>query len=128
MTARIEIKGLDKLVKKIDTLEKMESVKGAIKLGGSEIMKRMMTYPPQRQESTYVRTGALKHRWTIQTRDRGFTVIVGNNISYGRFVQSHEDQAWMHKDYWHTDKQVVEEDGGKVIKMVEGAINKIVNS
>ena len=128
MTARIEIKGLDKLIRKIDTLEKMDAVKGALRLAGKEIEKRMKKYPPEKPESTYQRTKLLGQSWTTQTRDKGFTVIVGNNVEYGPFVQSQKDQAWMHKDFWHTDEQVVEEDGDKVKAMLADAINKIINS
>ena len=128
MTARIEIKGMDKLLRKVKDLEKMDGIKAAIKLAGEHIENIMKTYPPERLDSTYRRTGSLRKQWTKKIRDKGFTIVVGNAIEYGPFVQSQQDQAWMHKGFWHTDEQVVKQEEGRVKEMLADAINKIINS
>jgi hypothetical protein len=88
----------------------------------------MKTYPPERLNSTYRRTGSLRKEWTTQTRDQGFTVVVGNDIEYGPFVQSQQDQAWMHKGFWQTDQQVLDKEEDNITEMVSDAIAKIINS
>ena len=128
MTARIEIKGMDKLLKKVGDLEKMDGIKAVIKLAGETIENEMKMYPPERFGSTYTRTGSLRKQWNTQTRDKGFTVIVGNAIKYGPFVQSHAEQAWMHKGFWHTDKSVLDKNEKQITESVAKEIQKIINS
>ena len=71
----------------------------------------------------------LGQRWTVTTRNQGFTVIVGNNASYGPFVQAHDSQSRMMKVIgWKTDQQVLDENKHEVVGYLEDAIKKIVNS
>lgn len=71
----------------------------------------------------------LGQRWAITTRNRGFTVIVGNNASYGSFVQAHDRQSRMMKMIgWKTDQQVLDENKHEVVDYIRDAIKKIINS
>ena len=71
----------------------------------------------------------LGQRWTVATRKQGLEVIVGNNASYGPFVQSHDGQSKMMKVIgWKTDQQVLDENKGKVVEYIRDAIVKIINS
>ena len=150
MTARIEIKGLDKLVKKIDKLGKMDAVKVALKQAATFLAGEMAEYPPQtaaNQPPTpfYIRgrglqtasgnlfnSGNIANSWERakpQIRDRGMTVAIGSNVSYVRFVQSKDDQArWMKDIGWQTDQQVLDENKDEVTEYLADAIHKIINS
>ena len=150
MTARIEIKGLDKLVKKINKLEQMDAVKAALKQSATFLAGKMAEYPPQtaaNQPPTpfYIRgrgtqTGSgnlgnsedLGQKWRgakPQIRGKGFTVAIGTNVSYARFVQSQDDQAMaMKKIGWQTDQRVLDENKDEVKEYLADAINKIINS
>ena len=150
MTARIEIKGLDKLVKKINKLEQMDAVKAALKQSATILAGKMAEYPSQTAANQppvpyYIRgrgtqTGSgnlgnsedLGQKWRgakPQIRDRGFTVAIGTNVSYAPFVQSQDRQArWMKTIGWQTDQRVLDENKDEVKEYLADAINKIINS
>ena len=150
MTARIEIKGLDKLVKKINTLQKMDALKAALKNAAYMLAGEMAEYPPETAANRpptpfYIRgrglqtasgnlfnSGNIANSWerakpTI--RNKGFTVAIGSNVSYVRFVQAHDKQArWMKDIGWQTDQQVLDDNKNEVKAELADAINKIINS
>jgi len=67
----------------------------------------------------------LGRKWTTDERDGGLTQIVGNNVSYGPFVQSREDQAHFHKARgWLTVEDVAEQEAGKVVEFLQKHIDK----
>ena len=71
----------------------------------------------------------LGRKWTVQTRDGGMTAIVGNNVSYGPFVQDEDRQTSFHKRRgWKTTQKVAEEESREVtelvIKAVEDALSR----
>jgi len=91
--------------------------------GLARLQAGMAIYPPTRPGQRYVRgrgpTNAqgrviantsqnLGKRWTseISESGSGITGRIGNNTTYGPFVQSAEDQAWMHQGRWQTDEEV----------------------
>ena len=64
-----------------------------------------------------------------QIRNRGFTVAIGTNVSYARFVQSQDDQSMMMKVIdWQTDQKVLDKNKDEVKEYLADAINKIINS
>lgn len=127
MTARIEIKGLEKLAKKIKTLEQMEAVKQVLKDSAREMAGHMKVYPPSSEANvprTVAGTGTvlpwyergwgtryiggggrntsekLDKSWAgakPQIRKKGLEVAIGTNVSYAPFVQAHDEQATFHK-------------------------------
>lgn len=150
MTARIEIKGLDKLVKKINKLEQMDTVKAALKNAAIFLAGEMAEYPSQTAANQppvpyYIRgrgtqTGSrnlgnsedLGQKWQgakPRVSNKGFTVVIGTNVSYAPYVQSDEFQArWMKDIGWQTDKTVLEENEDEVTEYLSDAIAKIINS
>ena len=151
MTETIHVKGLDKLIGKLDTIAKLRVVKAGIKAGGLHIKGKIAKYPPATAAnfpgpypkrwyqrgwgSKYARLSGgvggrmtsetLRAKWTIQSRDAGMSVVIGNNVTYSVFVQSAEKQAAFHKRHgWKTDKQVVEKEGPKVKELIARAIRR----
>ena len=149
--AQIRIEGLDKLVRKLDGLEGLKVVKGGIKAAALHVKGKIAKYPPgsdanesgpypkrwyvrgqgqfwSRVDGTFgVRKTSedLGQKWTIKTRDDGLTAIVGNNVSYGPFVQDEERQASFHKKRgWKTTQDVAREESDEVQEMLIRAINK----
>ena len=149
MTARIEIKGLDKLVKKIKKIEQMDAVKAALKNAATILAGEMADYPPETAANRppvpfYIRgrglqtargnlgnTENLANSWEgakPQIRDKGFTVIIGTNVSYAPYVQSDDFQArWMKDIGWQTDKQVLDDNEDEVTEYLGDAIRKVLN-
>jgi len=69
----------------------------------------------------------LNRRWTIAARDDGLAQVVGNNVSYGPYVQGDEDQAAFHAARgWQTVGQVVEEESETVTRLVADQIDKAI--
>ncbi len=83
--------------------------------------RKLKSYPPDRG---YRRTGTLGRRWqrrTIKTA-RMIRVTLFNMTPYGRWVQSQESQAWMHRGIWQTDVDVLEEIKPDAVREVSGAL------
>lgn len=65
----------------------------------------------------------LGRKWTTRARNNGFGVVVGNNVSYGPFVQGEETQNLYHKSRgWMTDQDVIDQEGPHVEKLIGQAI------
>lgn len=71
---------------------------------GKDIAGVMAVYPPERPNSTYVRTGDLGRGWRVEDGvylEGGYVVTASNAVEYAPWVQG-DDQAWMHKGRWDT--------------------------
>lgn len=85
------------------------------------LQSEVATYPPQPSGSTYrrgtdPRSEQLGKKWTYEIRGSGKSLegILGNNTSYGPYVQDAERQArWM--AHWQTDEQVATENETRVV-------------
>ena len=157
MTDAVYIKGLDKLIGKLDSIAKLKTVKAGIKAGALHIKGKIADYPPRKYVSIKsvggwksekqrrwffwaLRTGQIEvpyrrgvspmsqdlgGKWTIKERDGGMTAVVGNNVSYGPFVQSAANQSpMMRKIGWKTTEKVADEEGPRVRELIAKAIRK----
>lgn len=81
-----------------------------------KLQNRMAMYPPPPPGSTYRRTGTLGRRWTTGRREipiansQRIEGRVGNNTSYGPFVQAKQFQHRIHRGRWPDDEQVAKEE------------------
>ena len=97
--------------------------------GGMRVEAGIKPYPPPPPDSRYVR-GAPPHseklgsRWTTRRiSDQGFAGReIGNNASYGPFVQSRELQARVHQDRWQTDEEIITRELPATVRDVEQAL------
>lgn len=97
--------------------------------GGLRVEAGMKPYPPPPPDSRYVRgapprSEKLGSRWTTR-RIAGDGFVgreVGNNASYGPWVQSSELQARVHKDRWQTDEDVIKQALPAAVAAVERAL------
>ena len=151
MTDGVRIEGLEPILRKLDNLEDLKKIRPALKAGAVHVMGAIKPYPPEsiankpsnptgrwykRGYGTRTATGRgyptserLKAGWAVKSRDRGFTQVVGNDTSYGPFVQSAEKQAKIHKQRgWKTDQQVVEEEADTVLDFIKDEVDKILES
>lgn len=157
----IRIEGLDRVLKKINTLEELKPIKDALKAGAVHVKGKIAKYPPaseanRRGRSVFYggsisyrwyqrgygpmwirrRDGSiagkktsetLGRRWTTASRNRGLTWIVGNNVSYGPFVQDKDRQAAFHKVRgWKTTEEVAEEEAKTVLEFIEKEVEKVL--
>ena len=67
----------------------------------------------------------LGRKWTLKTRDSGWSVVIGNNASYSIFVHSEDDQARFHASRgWLTGQQVLDSEWEKIKQFVLEGIRK----
>lgn len=95
------------------------------------IAGRAASYPSPPPNSTYDRTGTLGRLWTsAQPNVRVSTSLlegrVGNKTPYGPYVQSTDDQAWMHLGRWTTIEQYIEAAQAEANQMLDSAGEQVV--
>lgn len=155
--ATLRIEGMEALLKKIDNLQKLNMVAGALLAGGAHLKSAMQVYPPQvrltrksvygrsfqsdrqrkwffaalregKLQIPYRRTRNLANRWTVTDSNNGLTVEVGNNTAYGPMMQAQAAQGRYAKaSGWQTEQQIIDREGPAVVTYVKDAIEKAVN-
>ena len=88
---------------------------------GNSALQYMKKYPGQKNpDSKYVRgfgtppnrtSEDLGARWTskVTSKSNTITLIIANNASYAQWVQSRFLQAEVHKDWWQTEQDMIDE-------------------
>lgn len=148
----IHIEGVDELIKRLDTIEGMGRVKGAIFAAGIYLEKKLKEYPTESHRPNplikldpkvrrgffyhlnhgdidvpYRRTKRLYNDWTTQKENSGWRVVVGNSMSYARLVQDSAKQTSYHRGTgWITTKQTVQLYGNQAVDQVRNALRQEV--
>jgi len=69
----------------------------------------------------------LGRKWTRRINRSDYSFIVGNNVSYGEYVQDKGKQARFHKRRgWKTIQDVVKEETDTVVRFVKAEVDKIL--
>jgi ABC-type Fe3+ transport system substrate-binding protein len=148
----IRIEGLDRLRRQIKRIEDLDGVANAMKAAAVHVKGKIAEYPPASeandpaQRKWYERgygpkwrviSGAihgkkssetLGRKWTTKAKDKGLTQVIGNNVSYGPFVQGDKQAAFHKKRGWKTTEQIAEEEKDEVLKFVQAEIEKVLES
>lgn len=144
----IRIEGLDPLMERINSLISLKHLVAAMRAGALHVKGKIAIYPPSTQANSptqdrwYQRgygprwkrkngsiggsktSETLGRRWTTEQRDGGLTQIVGNNVSYGVYVQG-EEQAGFHAERgWLTTDDVLDREMDTVIGFVKTYLEK----
>ena len=70
----------------------------------------------------------LGRKWTIKNEKQGLRWLIGNNVSYGPYVQG-DEQASIHASrHWKTTSQVIEEEEQYVLDKVKKEVDRILMS
>jgi hypothetical protein len=88
------------------------------------IVREMKLYPPAPPMSTYVRTGTLGGGWQITSKPDGYTIR--NDTPYTKYVVGNAyglEQAWMHQGRWKLQRDVTEQEVGKLPQEIENEIS-----
>lgn len=151
MADNVRIEGLDKLLRKIKSIEGLAAARVALKAGALHIKGIVDRYPPETSANSpsnvngrwYERgygprwrrksggiggsktSKTLGRRWTTTSRLSGLQQVVGNNVSYGPYVQDRDKQAGFHAARgWKTIQDVSEEESEVVLNLVRAEIEK----
>lgn len=139
MTApQIEIRGLDKLLRKYRRLGKNASpaIRDLTKHAADYAHSQVPSYPPPRPESRYRRTGTLGrtiHAKVKNLSDTEWAGILGTPTAYAPWVISSErtpqgvgGQAWFHKERWWTLQGVVKGARNAIVKIYQDGIRRLL--
>lgn len=127
MNITITIKGLDEAVAKLERLGIAKALEPAMYKAVLRLEARMKDYPAPPRLSRYIRTGTLGRRWTHEVTRSGNAIRgkVGNNASYGPWVQSKRFQTRVHRNTgWITDEQAIQEETQNIVRDFEQAIRE----
>lgn len=108
----LELEGLDKLYNKFGEINGREFLVAPMEGSLDYVVEYMSDYSLKSKKPNPKRTGTLGRRWLAATPklvSGGVEGEVGNNTSYGPFVQSYMFQARWHKGYWQTDFDAITE-------------------
>ncbi len=153
MTQPITIKGLDKLKKKLSPERYRKTVNAGLMAGALHYKAKIAIYPAspggRRRESwtpkqrrwffwalnagiidvpyrrgTSPNSERLGQSWTVASRI-WHTATVGNDTSYGPFVQDKEKQARYHKRTgWKTTQQVAKTESAAIVGKIENQVER----
>ena len=147
----IEVKGVEELIAKLTRLEQFNRVRSRISQEGVFLQRKLRKYPKKVYSPNpliksddrvrraffyhlkhkdisvpYKRTRALANHWAVASSMGGFTVTVGNNMSYAELVQG-EEQATRHQwSGWLTDKGAINIYGPEIRQRIIAAVEKEV--
>ena len=124
--ASIEIRGIDELVRKLGSVQGNAVLRPPMQRAVFRLQAGMAKYPRARAASRYRRTGTLGRRWTTKIDESagGLVGKVGNNTSYGPFVQSQMFQAAVHQGLWQTDEDVAKKEEAAIVADFERTIGE----
>ena len=122
--AQIEIQGIDALFRKLGNVTAISTLRPPMQRAVFRIEAGMKKYPSPPSGSRYRRTRRLGNAWTIKIDQsaNGLVGTVGNNTSYGPWVQSSMFQAAVHQGRWQTDQDVTTKETPAIIADFEQAI------
>jgi hypothetical protein len=125
--ADLELKGADELLRNLSKIEDLPRfLAPATREVLDLLLRRMKEYPPPR--GTYRRTFKLRDSWQAIPEASGDTLGRVKSFSqvapYNRYVQSAENQAWMHQGRWQTDEQVAREKEREAAKILSDFLTR----
>lgn len=124
---QIRIEGIDKLQAKLGKVMAAQTLRPPMQRSVYRLQRYMGRYPAQPASSTYRRTGTLGRRWTTEvTKGAGGGLIgkIGNNTTYGPWVQSSRFQARVHRGRWQTDEDAIKDNEDAIVSDFAAAIDK----
>lgn len=146
--ATVQVRGLKEVMAKLEKAGGPGVMKKPMTKAVAHLHDVIAKYPPasaanspangyswyQRGYGTKTRTGlsyatseTLGRRWTHEVSADGKRGEVGNNASYGPYVQSEERQASFHRARgWKTDVKVADEEARKVVGFFDTAYRDLL--
>ena len=131
MSTHLEIRGLDKVLRRLNEHQLDSMMRDAMRGVVDELQAEMMVYPPKPKQSTYVRTDKLKQSWAkrVTSSGRSWLGVVGNRIHYAPYVQDENRQAAVHKRTgWQTVQSVAKDKKDWCVNFIHRAITRWARS
>ena len=127
----IALEGYDELVRKIGDAASQDILIDPMQASLYLIQRYMADYSllPKKPDNGH-RTGTLGRRWVAGTPTKiggGVRGEVGNNTSYGPWVQSAQFQVPWHRGFWQTDEMAFRVLDPEINKTFDSAIQRALN-
>jgi hypothetical protein len=153
--ATIEIEGLDELIRKLDDLKQLRKVHAGLKGAALHVKGKIAKYPRESKanfpagpgsswyernkgswywrvrdnvKKQYGNSEMLGKSWAIKYNQSKFEAIVGNDTSYGPFVQGAEQASFHKRRKWKTVDTVAKEETKRVQEYVFEAVRRAINA
>lgn len=127
---QLSIRGLDALVNKLTPLQAQDFLIPLVHRAVYRVHYTVAKYPTNKPpNSTYTRLGTLGRRWTTSvTRvTGGVTGRIGNNTSYGIWVQAKQYQVLVHRTTgWTTIEGSIASNQDRITRDFEFHIDQIL--
>lgn len=139
------IKGDAELRRKLAKLKDLKAVVPALVEGAQHVKGKLATYPPQTEANApptpyYIRgrgtqtasgnlgnSEDLGQKWTVKGMKGGLQQVIGNNVSYGPYVQGPGTQAAALKRIgWKDTDEVAKEEEETVLKQIKARVDIIL--
>ena len=148
--ATVTIKGLDQLRKKLDKITDTRTVRLAVQDAATHVKGKIADYPEppppknktpghgwydRLQGGKYMTVAGEIHNyggseklgpsWTVRTRRGGMAAEIGNDTTYGKWVQDKDFQTAVHQATgWPTIQETAEKEEKYVLDEIKKAIDK----
>jgi len=110
------------------------AIEGSLNDTATYMLARVKHYPPQRPNSSYIRTKTLFRSWSMRPITRtagGWQVVVGSNgliAPYNRYVQDRTRIAAIHVGRWETVQDITEQSTARVQRFVDARVRAAMGS
>lgn len=149
--ANVELRGLKELLERIHSLEDLRWLRDGIAAAAVNLKGKIAEYPPagsfagrynlktHKKMGHYMRglgwvsaTGRLSKsseglstRWAVNFENDGLRAVIGNNASYGPWVQDRYSQTTIHRARgWKTVQDVSEQEAERVSAMLKNYLEQ----
>jgi hypothetical protein len=128
MSYGVQIEGVDDLLKRLDAVGDTKTLRDGMTSVAVSLTTKLKQYPPAPANSSYQRTGTLRHRWTYAVDDDGSDAVIGNFTPYAPLVQGRESQTWFHKRTgWQTAENLLDGKKEDIVKVLRQFIQKALD-
>lgn len=127
MSFTVELKGLDDVIKRLDSKAIMDAAEAGMARGVLYVHSTVPPYPPPPPNSTYRRTGTLGREITTKTERSAGNIMgfIASATQYAPFVISEDTQAWMHQGRWWTLHDVLRKAADRVSDFIREEVQKV---
>lgn len=128
MSYGVQIEGIDDLLKRLDVVGDTKTLRDGMTSVAVSLTTKLKQYPPAPANSSYQRTGTLRHRWTYAVDDDGSEAVIGNVTPYAPYVQGRESQTWFHKRTgWQTAENLLDGKKEDIVKILKQFIQNALD-
>jgi len=151
VTDGVEVQGMDEWIRRLQKAGDLSQLRGTMQAATLMLQDEIAAYPPESEANVpyqrrwYERgfgprwllkdgtvrgtrtSQTLGRKWTTRVSADGLQGVVGNNVTYGPYVQSKAKQTRYHKARgWKTDVEAIEKQRPGIVQLFKDAIERLL--